>query len=302
MTESHPTFKRHIATRARLLAQLMRLDKPTGTWLLLWPCWWSLGLAFHGYPPQDLLLLFALGAFIMRSAGCVINDLADRRYDAQVARTRHRPLASGALAPYDALALLGALLPLALIIALQLHPALMLWAAGSLLLVAAYPFMKRITYWPQAFLGLTFNFGALLAWVALDGFPALPAWLLYGAGFCWTMGYDTIYAHQDVQDDRRVGVKSTALRFGRYNRQMIGAFYALMLVFLIAAGWATAIRPSYYIGLIPVALHLAWQVRSVDFMQPAQCMARFKANFWTGLLIYLAIVGETLIQTILSKF
>lgn len=285
MTETQQTDK-----RLWQIAQLIRLDKPVGTWLLLWPCWWSLALASGGMPDAVVMAWFALGAFCMRSAGCVVNDLADRRFDAQVARTRSRPLASGALTPYDALCVLALLLAVSLLVVMQLHPNLLWWSIGSLVLVGSYPFMKRITYWPQAFLGLTFNLGALFGWVAVEGGIALPAMLLYAAGICWTLGYDTIYAHQDTEDDIRIGVKSTALRFGARTRPIVALFYALMVLLLAAIGLVLGLNWGYFAVLCLVAAHLFWQIATLNIHHGANCLARFRSNLWLGLLIYIAVI------------
>lgn len=285
MTETQQTDK-----RLWQIAQLIRLDKPVGTWLLLWPCWWSLALASGGMPDAVVMAWFALGAFCMRSAGCVVNDLADRRFDAQVARTRSRPLASGALTPYDALCVLALLLAVSLLVVMQLHPNLLWWSIGSLVLVGSYPFMKRITYWPQAFLGLTFNLGALFGWVAVEGGIALPAMLLYAAGICWTLGYDTIYAHQDTEDDIRIGVKSTALRFGARTRPIVALFYALMVLLLAAIGLVLGLDWVYFALLCLVAAHLFWQIATLNIHHGGNCLARFRSNLWLGLLIYIAVI------------
>lgn len=270
----------------------MRLDKPVGIWLLLWPCWWSISLSFQGDIKDHLILLawFAAGAIIMRSAGCVVNDLADRRFDAEVARTRTRPLASGELNPSDAVIILIFLLSIALFIALQLHHAVIMWAAVSLVLVGAYPFMKRITYWPQAFLGLTFNSGALLGWVATSGAPSATAWLIYAAGLCWTIGYDTLYAHQDIEDDLRIGVKSTAIAFGRHSKFLILMFYLVSCLFFLMAlhaqtNWLAKFGPS----LLMAGFGL-WLTATTPLGQPAACLRAFKANILLGGLIWLCFL------------
>ena len=267
----------------------MRLDKPIGIWLLMWPCWWSLALASNGLPQPYMLALFALGALVMRSAGCIVNDLADRKIDIKVERTKTRPLASGAITPYQAVACIGFLLAIALLIALQLHPNLLFWAIGSLGFVVAYPFMKRITWWPQAFLGFTFNIGALFGWIAIHGEPASVVWLLYIAGIFWTIGYDTIYAHQDIEDDLRIGVKSTAIRFGKHSRLAIGICYGLMLLALVGVGLIAQLNWYYYAGLGLIGTHLLWQVLTADLQNPASCLTRFKSNQWLGLILFATI-------------
>ena len=269
------------------LLQLMRLHQPTGIWLLLFPCWWSLALANEGKPPLFLFVLFALGAVVMRGAGCIVNDMLDREFDAKVERTKNRPLASGAVSMQQASLLLFALLCIALAIALLImQPMLIILAVISLFLVAAYPLMKRITWYPQAFLGLTFNFGALMGWAAVTNTLAFPAFLLYLGAIFWTLGYDTIYAHQDKEDDQRIGVKSTALKLGNNSKRYITIFYAFAVLF-----WALASSGAYYYAaLFAIALHFAWQIYSVNLDSPKHCAKLFKSNTYIGLLLLLGIL------------
>lgn len=279
----------------------MRLHRPTGIWLLLWPCWWSIALASQGSTlPVDTLLLFALGAIIMRSAGCVINDMVDRDIDAQVARTRMRPLASGALSMNEALWLLVILLSLGLVILLQLNILTIAMGATFLIPVVLYPFMKRWIPWPQAFLGLTINAGAVLGWTAVQDGIHYPALLLYVACWCWTMGYDTIYAHQDKKDDIHAGVKSTALSMGQYTKTYVLAFYLIMLVCLAFIGnWVFISHNIIYYSTLAVAfIQLLWQVRSVDLDNPQDCMVKFKSNTWLGWIVFLGIITEKLLTYI----
>lgn len=268
--------------------RLMRLHQPVGIWLLLWPCWWSIALASHGYPSLKLLLLFAIGAVLMRSAGCIINDMADREFDKQVERTRTRPLASGELGMKQATILLCALLLCSLIIALLLGPAVMLWAALSLIPVAVYPFMKRISWWPQLFLGMTFNWGALMGWAAVRGAVDWPAVMLYIGGIFWTLGYDTIYAHQDKNDDQKIGIKSTALRLGENTKRAVAVFYALAVLCWLAAGNLALMHDSYYLLMIPVMVHFALQLRRLDIDNPLSCRQVFVSNVRLGLLMAMA--------------
>ena len=217
-------IERHAPHRARPYCRLARLDRPIGTMLLLWPCFWGISLAAgsRSWPDLRLLALFAVGALVMRAAGCVINDIADRDFDARVARTAGRPLASGALTPLNAWLFLSALLAGGLVILLQLNRTAIILGLAALPLVGVYPFMKRITWWPQAWLGLTFNWGALMGWAAAGGGADWwPALALYGAGIVWTLGYDTIYAHQDKEDDALIGVKSSARRLGDATRPCV---------------------------------------------------------------------------------
>ncbi len=273
---------------SRPYLRLGRFDRPVGVWLLLWPCWWSLLLA--GGPPR-LFVLFAIGAVAMRAAGCVVNDIVDRRLDAQVARTADRPLASGELGLTQALGFLALLLAVGLAVLVRLPAPAIALGAAALPLVALYPLMKRITWWPQAFLGITFNWGALLAWVAVRGELAPAPLLLYGAGIAWTLGYDTIYAHQDKADDRAAGIKSTALRLGSATRPWLAGFYVVALVGLAAAGFAAGLGPWYVVALLPAAAHLAWQVASVEVDRPADCLAKFRANVDFGWLVAVALLA-----------
>jgi 4-hydroxybenzoate polyprenyltransferase len=269
----------------------MRLHQPVGIWLLLWPCWWSIALASGGNPSLPLLALFALGAVLMRSAGCIINDIADREFDKQVERTRTRPLASGELSVKQALALLALLLLASAAIALHLGEVVTLWAALSLLPVVSYPFMKRISWWPQLFLGLTFNWGALMGWAAVRGTVDAPAIALYVGCVFWTLGYDTIYAHQDKKDDARIGVKSTALRLGEYTKKAVGLFYLLALSGWMAAAWLVGSAIWFFILLIGVMLQLGWQLCHVNLDDPASCRRIFVSNTKLGWLVFAAFLS-----------
>jgi 4-hydroxybenzoate polyprenyltransferase len=262
--------------------RLARLDRPQGTWLLLWPCWWSLILAGA---ETGLFALFALGALVMRAAGCVVNDIADRRIDAQVERTRDRPLASGALTVPQALAFLAVLLLVGLAVLVQLPANAVLLGAVSLVPVAVYPLAKRFTDWPQAVLGLTFNWGALLAWTAATGTLAPPALVLYGACFAWTLGYDTIYAHQDKRDDAAIGVRSSALALGARTRPWIAVFYALAWAGIATAAVLAGLGWAALAFLAPAAVHLAWQVARLAIDDPARCFALFRSNVDLGWLV-----------------
>ena len=270
--------------------RLMRLDRPIGTWLLLLPGWWSLALANSGVPDITLVILFLVGAVAMRGAGCTYNDIVDREIDAKVARTAIRPLPSGQIGLRSAWIFLVFQLAIGLAVLLQLNTFAMAVGAASLLLIAAYPFMKRITYWPQAWLGLTFNWGALLGWAAVNGRIDTPALLLYAGGFFWTLGYDTIYAHQDREDDALVGVKSSARALGRATKPVVGLFYALALGCFAAA----IVLPSMSLpsmGLLAlVGAQFVWQVVTLDIDNPMSCLVRFRSNRNVGLLILAAIM------------
>jgi 4-hydroxybenzoate polyprenyltransferase len=275
-------------------ARLMRLDRPIGTWLLLFPCWWGMALATTGWPDWRLLLLFAFGALVMRGAGCTYNDIVDREFDAKVARTALRPIPSGAVSVRQAVIFLAAQLLVGLAILLVLNRFTIGLGIASLLLIFTYPLMKRVTYWPQAFLGLTFNWGALMGWSAVMGDLGWPALALYAGGIAWTLHYDTIYAHQDKEDDALVGVKSTALKFGRRTKPWLIAFCLLtLLLFGVAIELAGLAWPAW-VGLALVASHLAWQVAAVDLDDPRDCLAKFHTNRWIGWLLLVAIVAGQL--------
>lgn len=286
---------RLLPSRIRPYARLARLDRPIGIWLLMFPCWWGTALASPGCPSPWFLILFALGATVMRAAGCVMNDIADRDFDARVARTANRPIASGAISVRRALAFMAALLLAGLLVLVQFNRFTVLLAAASLILVALYPFAKRVTDWPQAVLGLTFNWGALVGWSAVTGSLTLPALLLYAAGFFWTLGYDTIYAHQDKTDDAVVGVRSTALLLGNRTRAWLTGFYGLAIVLFAAAGVsAGGLGWPFAASLLAVALHLAWQTATLDTEDAKGCLARFRANRHVGLILFVAIVAGRL--------
>jgi 4-hydroxybenzoate polyprenyltransferase len=272
---------------------LMRLHKPVGIWLLLLPCWWGV-LAYSDGIPWATLALFALGALIMRSAGCVVNDMADRAFDARVARTASRPLASGALTLRHAYALLALLLLAAFGVALALGWHIVLLGALWLPLIALYPFMKRWTWWPQAFLGITFGAGALFGMVAVTGGLHLTGMLLYAATFFWVIGYDTIYACQDREDDARIGVKSTARLFGTRVREGVAICYALCALLLLAAfltsdAAATGER-AHALPLLAAMMLLGWQVRRFQPYDAVGCARLFRANIWVGIVICLVYV------------
>jgi 4-hydroxybenzoate polyprenyltransferase len=275
--------------RLRPFASLMRLDRPIGTWLLYWPCAWSVALA--GVDERwDLFLWLALGAFAMRSAGCVYNDIVDRDLDVKVERTRLRPLASRRVSLRAAWVLIGLLCLIGLIVLLQLNLAAAIAALVSIAPVAAYPFMKRITWWPQAWLGLVFSWGALVGWPAVTGSLAWTAFLLWFGSVAWVVGYDTLYAIQDIEDDALVGVKSSARRLGDKAPLGVGLFYALAVVLWGAAVWS--VRPDWLalLALAPAALHLANQALRADPADGALALRLFRSNRTCGLLVFLAML------------
>ena len=275
--------------RLRPFASLMRLDRPIGSWLLYWPCAWSVALA--GVDGRWALFLWlALGAFAMRSAGCVYNDIVDRDLDRQVERTRLRPLASRRVSPQSAWILLVILCLVGLVVLLQLQWAAALIALASLAPVAAYPFMKRITWWPQAWLGLVFSWGALVGWPAVRGGLDLPAILLWFGSIAWVVGYDTLYAIQDKEDDALVGVKSSARRLGDKAPLGVGLFYAVAVLLWAAAIWT--IRPDWLalLTLVPAALHVANQALRADPNDGELALRLFRSNRVSGLLVFLAML------------
>jgi 4-hydroxybenzoate polyprenyltransferase len=273
----------------RPYASLMRIDRPIGTWLLFWPCAWSVALA--GVQGQWALFAWlALGAFVMRSAGCVYNDMVDRNLDRKVERTRLRPLASGRVSLRAAWALLVGLSLIGLIVLLQLTLVAQLIALASIAPVAAYPFMKRITWWPQAWLGLVFSWGALVGWPAVTGSFAWPPLLLWLGSIFWVIGYDTLYAIQDVEDDALVGVKSSARALGQNARAGIAICYALALTGWAAATWSVLPDPLALAAVVPAALHLGWQAIRVDPADGPAALKLFRSNRFTGLLLFAAFL------------
>jgi len=278
--------------------RLARADRPIGTWLLLWPCWWSLALAANwrsgALPDLWLMALFGIGAIAMRGAGCTYNDLVDRDYDGRVARTRSRPIPSGQVSVRQAQAFMIFLCLVGLAVLLQFNWFAVVLGATSLLVVAVYPFMKRVTYWPQVVLGLAFNWGAMLGWAAVTGALHPAALVLYVTGIAWTLGYDTIYAHQDKEDDALLGLKSTALKFGARTPAWLTGFFTLTIAGLALSGVLAGLGVIYLAALVPAAAHLIWQVRTVDIDDPDRCLTLFRANRDFGWLVLGAIVLDTL--------
>ena len=286
---------RRLPARLRPYARLMRLDRPIGTWLLLFPCWWSLAMAFEGWRDLGFFGLFGLGSVIMRGAGCTWNDITDREFDAKVARTRTRPLPSGQVSLRQAFLFLALQLAAAFLILVTFNRFAIGLGAASLLVVFAYPLMKRITYWPQFFLGLAFNWGALLGWAAIKGSLEPAPLLLYAAGIAWTLGYDTIYAHQDKEDDALLGIKSTALKFGDRSKPWLYAFYAAAAALMAASGAALGLAWPYYLGVALGGLQFLWQVAALELDDPDDCLAKFKSNRLFGWLMLGGIAAARLV-------
>jgi 4-hydroxybenzoate polyprenyltransferase len=279
--------------RARDLIQLARLDRPIGAWLLFWPGAWAIALAGQAVARWDLILWFAAGAVAMRGAGCVYNDIVDRDLDRRVARTAARPLASGRLSLKLAWGWLLALSLVGLIVLLQLDRTAQIVALASIGPVAAYPFMKRITWWPQAWLGIVFSWAALVGWPAVTGSIDVALLWLYAGSIAWVIGYDTIYALQDIEDDALAGVKSSARALGSHAQGGVAGFYVVGLACWGAALWRIRPEPLGLIALVPMAAHLAWQVAGLRKEDPADALARFRSNRFAGLLMFLAclVVG-----------
>ena len=289
----HRGLVRALPPRLRAFALLARFDRPIGWWLLFWPGAWSVALAGQGIARWDLIAWLLLGSIAMRGAGCVYNDIVDRDLDARVARTASRPLASGAVSLKAAWVFLVALSLIGLVVLLQLRLTAAGVALASLALVAAYPFMKRITWWPQAWLGLVFSWAALVGWVEADGFPLAAGLLLYAGSVAWAIGYDTIYALQDVEDDALVGVRSSARRLGGAVRGGVAVFYVAALALWAGVVWLVRADPLALLALLPVAAHLGWQVATLAPADGGNALARFRANRTAGLLMFLGclVVG-----------
>ncbi|MEE4350006.1 MAG: 4-hydroxybenzoate octaprenyltransferase [Pacificimonas sp.] len=286
--DAAPSWVDRLPGALRPYARLARADRPIGTWLLFWPCLWGLFLAAP--EPTEALIyaaLFLVGSFAMRSAGCVWNDIVDRDLDARVERTRSRPIASGRVSRAQAAAFMGFLCLIGLAVLLALPAPAQIVALASILLVAGYPFMKRITWWPQAWLGLTFNWGVLVGYASAAETLTPAALLLYAAGVFWTLGYDTIYALQDIEDDALAGIRSSARRLGSRVRRGVAIFYTLTA--LLAASALAAIALLAAIAALPFAAHLAWQVARLEPADPANPLRLFRSNAAAGALLAASI-------------
>jgi 4-hydroxybenzoate polyprenyltransferase len=280
--------------------RLMRLDRPIGIWLLFWPCIFGLelGASFLGYsyPPGLYVLLVAIGSILMRGAGCTYNDIVDRDIDARVARTRGRPIPSGAISVRQAWIFCAAQLVVSFGLLFFFNRFAALIAIGSLVFVAAYPFMKRMTWWPQAWLGLTFNWGVLFGFAAVTGTLGTSAGLFYAGCFFWTLAYDTLYALTDIQDDLLIGVKSSAIWLGNRAYPWLYAFYAAALSLMLAAGVAAGLGLIFILAMTLPALHFLWQMRKLRIEDPALCLKLFRSNRDAGALIALALLIGAIAQ------
>ncbi|XSG80985.1 MAG: 4-hydroxybenzoate octaprenyltransferase [Methyloligella sp. ZOD6] len=274
--------------------RLARADRPIGFWLLAMPCFWSVALAERSrnatFPDLWLLLLFAIGAFAMRGAGCTYNDIVDRDIDAQVARTRSRPIPSGQVSVKGAIAFMVLLCLIGLAVLLSFNPFTIVLGILALPIVALYPFVKRFSYWPQAVLGMAFGWGALMGYAAVTGGLALPAFLLYGGAISWIIGFDTIYGHQDREDDALIGLKSTSLKFGRNTRTWLFGFYAFAWSAILLAGLVAGAEIVFLLVMVGAGGHLFWQVATLDIDDGANCLTRFRANRDFGFVVFAAIV------------
>ena len=285
---------------SRPYLRLSRLDRPIGSWLLLMPCWWSAALAAGmtgdiGQLPL-ILALFFIGAFVMRGAGCTWNDITDRDLDARVERTRSRPIPAGQVSVAQAAIFLCAQALIGLLVLLQFNRFAVMTGIASLIIVAVYPFMKRITWWPQIVLGLAFSWGALMGFAVLLGRIDATALVLYAGSIAWVIGYDTIYAHQDAEDDALIGIKSTARLFGARTHRALVIFYGLAVVMIGAALALAGTRWPAWIGLAAFAAHLVWQIRRLEISDPALCLRIFKSNRDAGLLLFAGLLVDAVMR------
>jgi 4-hydroxybenzoate polyprenyltransferase len=293
-----------VDTRAPLWSRpylrLARFDRPIGSWLLLLPCWWSAAIASaiaHDVSRLPVVItLFFIGAFVMRGAGCTWNDITDRDLDAKVERTRSRPIPAGQVGVKQALVFLVAQALVGLVVLLQFNRFAIVTGIASLGIVAAYPFMKRITWWPQVVLGLAFSWGALMGFAVILGQLGTPALVLYAGSIAWVIGYDTIYAHQDTEDDALIGVKSTARLFGAQTHRALVIFYSLAAVLVGAALVLSGVGLAGWIGLAAFTVHLGWQISRLDIGDPALCLRVFKSNRDAGLLLFAGLLVDALMK------
>jgi 4-hydroxybenzoate polyprenyltransferase len=287
-----PELPANIGEKLWLYAQLIRFDKPIGTWLLLWPTLWALAIAGQGSPDGWILFVFVCGVFLMRSAGCAINDYADRDIDLHVSRTRERPLTTGKISAREALGVFAVLGLLAFFLVLTLNQLTIWLSFGGIALAASYPFMKRYHYLPQVHMGAAFGWSVPMAWAAqTDSLPKM-AWLLYVATLVWAVAYDTIYSMVDRDDDLRIGVKSTAILFGEYECLMIGLLQLLFLLAMLLVGVDLGFSGIYYAALFVAAMLLAYQQFLIHDRVPEHCFVAFLNNHWAGAIIFFGIMGH----------
>lgn len=288
----------HAPDAAKPYLKLARADRPIGVWLLMFPCWWAQALAHldegHAWINLWFLALFAIGAFVMRGAGCTWNDIIDRDYDGRVARTALRPIPSGQVTTRQALIFAIALSLTGFVVLIQFNLLTIFIGILSLGLIAAYPFAKRFTFWPQVLLGLTFNWGALVGYAAISGTLSWPPLLLYAGAVLWTIGYDTIYAHQDTEDDALLGLKSSALRLGRLTQPALVGFYGGAILFWGAALLAAGATGPAYFAVAAIGVHFAWQGATLDISDDGNCLLRFKSNRFVGWMLFAGLTAEIL--------
>ena len=286
---------------SRPYLRLSRFDRPIGSWLLLMPCWWSAALAAgvgHDLSRLPVLVvLFFIGAFVMRGAGCTWNDITDRDLDARVERTRSRPIPAGQVSVRQALAFLILQGLIGLAVLLRFDRFAIMTGIASLIIVAVYPFMKRITWWPQVVLGLAFSWGALMGFAAMLGRIDATALALYAGSIAWVIGYDTVYAHQDAEDDALIGIKSTARLFGARTHRALAVFYGLAVILIGLALAMADVRWPAWIGLGAFAVHLVWQIARLDIRDPALCLRIFKSNRDAGLLLFAGLLADAVLRT-----
>jgi 4-hydroxybenzoate polyprenyltransferase len=287
-----PELPPEIGTRLRLYAQLIRFDRPIGSYLLLWPTLWALAIAGEGSPDGWVLFVFVCGVFLMRSAGCAINDYADREIDMHVARTKERPLTSGKISAREALIVFAVLGLLAFLLVLSLNQLTIMLSVVGILLAASYPFMKRLHYLPQVHMGAAFGWSVPMAWAAQTGSLPKLAWLLYVAALVLAVAYDTIYSMVDRDDDLRIGVKSTAILFGDFERLMIGLFQALFLLAMVLVGIELEFSAIYYLALLLAALLFGYQQFLIYDRIPEHCFIAFLNNQWVGAIVFAGIMGH----------
>lgn len=286
--------------REKLIAfsQLMRVNKPIGTYLLLWPTYWALWIAADGMPPLDLFVIFTLGVFLTRSAGCVINDFADRKVDGHVKRTENRPIPSGRVTAKEALILFSVLMAAAFVLVLFTNTFTILLSFGGLLLAACYPFMKRYTHLPQVVLGAAFAWSVPMAFSAVNNSIPAHAWLIYTVTLLWTVAYDTMYAMVDRDDDLKIGVKSTAILFGDADKLIIAALQVLTMLALILLGVQLSLSVAYFIGVAAAAATFLYQQKLIQFRDRDDCFKAFLNNHYSGLLIFIGLAADYAIRNL----